>query len=313
MGRSVGQRAANLVQPPTQPPSPRCSCIGRQYRANVETGQPSITAMGAAHARAAHCRLDPQPWILDDRLADRLLPEAIRVRFQQGGARWPAQLESAVRAHFPVRARIAEDVALAGLAEGRRNYVLLGAGLDTFAWRHPRARDFTVWEVDHPDTQAWKRARLAAAGLREPPHVRFVPADLSVTSPADLDLPTRATWSWLGVTVYLDKPTTATTLQAIAASSEDAVVAVDFALTLADCDELGRTWREVTDRFSGSVGERHLSLFTGEEAKKLVRDAGLEPIEILEAEQLAARYLPDQPHLRLARATVYVVARTRTT
>jgi methyltransferase (TIGR00027 family) len=267
--------------------------------------------MGAAHARAEHCRLDPQPWILDDRLADQLVPEAVKVRFQEELARWPAQLESAVRAHFPVRARIAEDVAVAGLAEGRRDYVLLGAGLDTFAWRHPRARDFTVWEVDHPDTQSWKRARLAAAGLREPDYVRFVPADLSVTSLADLDLPRRATWNWLGVTVYLDKPTTATTLQAIGASSEDAVAAVEFALTLADCDELGRSWREATGRFSGSVGERHLSLFTPEEATKLVRDAGLEPIEILEADQLAARYLPDQQHLGLARANVYVVARTR--
>jgi methyltransferase (TIGR00027 family) len=268
--------------------------------------------MGAAHARAEHCRLDQEPWILDERLADQLVPEALKARFQEGAARRPAQLQSAIRAHFPVRARIAEDVAVAGLSEGRRDYVLLGAGLDTFAWRHPRASDFTVWEVDHPDTQSWKRARLAAVGLHEPDHVRFVSADLSVTSLADLVLPKRATWNWLGVTVYLDKPTTTTTLQAIAACSDDAVIAVEFALALADCDELGRTWREWTGRVSGSVGERHLSLFSPEEATSLVRDAGFEPIEILQAEQLAARYLLDKPDLRLARANVYIVARTPT-
>lgn len=66
---------------------------------------------------------------------------------------------------------------------GRRDYVLLGAGLDTFAWRHPRAGDFVVWEIDHPDTQAWKRAALRRAGLAEPANVRFVPRTCRQASP----------------------------------------------------------------------------------------------------------------------------------
>ena len=118
-------------------------------------------------------------------------------------AAWPPVVRRALRVSHAVRARLAEDVAAAGLAAGRRDYVLLGAGLDTFAWRHPRARDFVVWEIDHPDTQAWKRAALRRAGLAEPANVRFVSADLSATAIGDLGTPARATWNWLGVTMYL--------------------------------------------------------------------------------------------------------------
>jgi methyltransferase (TIGR00027 family) len=265
--------------------------------------------MGAAHARAEHCRLDPEPWILDDRLAGELIPSDVRERFEAGRSRLPAELKSVVRAHFPVRARVAEDAAVAGLAEGRGDYVILGAGLDTFAWRHKQAGEFTVWEIDHPDTQTWKRAQLAALGIAEPDNVRFIAADLSVTSLTELDLPNNASWNWLGVTVYLDKATTAKTLEAIAAISESAVVAAEFALTLDHCDELGRAWRELTGRFSGSVGEQHVSLFSPEEATKLVEGAGLRAAEVLQAEQLAERYLRDQPQLCVARANTYVVAR----
>jgi methyltransferase (TIGR00027 family) len=118
-------------------------------------------------------------------------------------ADWPPAVREAFRVSHAVRARLAEDMAAAGLAAGRRDYVLLGAGLDSFAWRHPRAGEFTVWEIDHPDTQEWKRAALRRTGLAEPGNVRFVPADLSVTAIGDLGVPALATWNWLGVTMYL--------------------------------------------------------------------------------------------------------------
>ena len=92
--------------------------------------------------------------------------------------------------------------------------------------------------------------------------------------------------------------------------SETAVVVVEFALTPEHCDELGRAWRERTGSFSGSLGEHHVSRFTPDEATKLIRDTGLEPIDVLQAEQLAARYLRDVPHLSLARANVYLIARS---
>jgi methyltransferase (TIGR00027 family) len=276
----------------------------------MDDGQPSLTALGSAYWRAAHRRLDPQPWILDDPVAGRLLPEDVVARLESAGSRWPGDLVAACHAHFATRSRLAEDVALAGLADGRADYVILGAGLDTFAWRHPRASEFTVWEIDLPQTQAWKRRRLAQIGLQEPDNVRFVAADLSVTPLDALGLPKRATWNWLGVTLYLDKATTAATLGAISAISDDAVAVVEFPLALDHCDELGRRWRLELGRFASGAGEPHVSLFAPDETTALVRHAGLEPVEVLDAEQLSARYLREQPNLRLARVTLHVIART---
>jgi methyltransferase (TIGR00027 family) len=167
--------------------------------------------------------------------------------------------------------------------------VLLGAGLDSFAWRHALASSFTVWEIDHPDTQAWKRQRLAQIGLPEPSNVRFAPVDLGTTTLETMSLPRRATWNWLGVTVYLDKATTAATLATIAKASETAVVVVDFALTPDYCDELGITWREDSARLNR---------------------AGFDVIEALDAADLSARYLGHHPKLRMPGANIYIVART---
>ena len=135
--------------------------------------------MGSGLLRAAHVREDPPPWVFEDALAGQLLDAAEAAELEAEMAAWPPVVRRALRVSHAVRVRLAEDVAAAGLAAGRRHYVLLGAGLDTFAWRHPRADDFVVWEIDHPDTRAWKRAALRRAGLAEPANVRFVAADLS--------------------------------------------------------------------------------------------------------------------------------------
>ena len=148
----------------------------------MEAGKASRSAMGSGLLRAAHVREDAPPWVFEDTLARRMLSPAEVAELEAPMAAWPPVVRRAFRVSHAVRARLAEDVAVAGLAAGRRDYVLLGAGLDTFAWRHPRAGEFIVWEVDHPATQAWKRAALRRAGLPEPANVRFVPADLASTA-----------------------------------------------------------------------------------------------------------------------------------
>jgi methyltransferase (TIGR00027 family) len=133
----------------------------------MEAGKASRSAMGSALLRAAHVREDRPPWVFEDTLAGRLLDAAEVAELEASMAAWPPVVRRAFRVSHAVRARLAEDVATTGLAAGRRDYVLLGAGRDTFAWRHPRAGDFVVWEIDHPDTQACKRAALRRAGLAE--------------------------------------------------------------------------------------------------------------------------------------------------
>jgi methyltransferase (TIGR00027 family) len=199
-------------------------------------------------------------------------------------------------------------VATAGLAAGRRDYVLLGAGLDTFAWRHPRAGDFVVWEIDHPDTQAWKRAALRRAGLAEPANVRFVSADLSATAIGDLGTPAWATWNWLGVTMYLQPEATAAALRAIAAGRAGTTLVVNFLLPAGTLDALGHAVRDCTAATAAATGEPVMATYARDEAADLLGEAGFGGIELFDAGRLRDRYLRDRPDLPLPGTTLIAVA-----
>lgn len=175
----------------------------------MEEGRESGTAIGAAVVRALHQTLDEEPHILDDPIAPRLVASELAqqqmlFRFVPFGAR--------LRAHFVMRSRYAEDCLAEAHADGIRQYVILGAGLDTFAYRQPEwARDLRIFEADYPATQKWKRERLGFAGIRIPGNVVYVPVDFENTtleagfSGAPLDRGGLAFFSLLGVTQYLSE------------------------------------------------------------------------------------------------------------
>jgi methyltransferase (TIGR00027 family) len=264
--------------------------------------------MGSGLLRAAHVREDRPPWILQDTLAARLLNATETQQLEKEMAAWTAEVRQAFRLSHAVRARLAEDVAIDGLAAGRSDYVLLGAGLDTFAWRHPRAGELTVWEVDHPSTQAWKRAALRRSGLAEPANVRFVPADLAVAAVRDLGLPDLATWNWLGVTMYLEPTATQAVLRAIAARSHGTTLVVNFLLAAGMLDALARSVRDVSVAAVAAAGEPVVATYTRDQAEDLLRTAGFGRVEMLDATALRARYLPGRPDLQLPGSTVIAVA-----
>jgi methyltransferase (TIGR00027 family) len=277
----------------------------------MEAGQPSRSAMGSGLLRAAHVREDRPPWVFEDALAARLLNAEETEELEASMAAWAPEVRRAFRLSHAVRARLAEDVAIAGLAAGRRDYVLLGAGLDTFAWRHPRAGEFTVWEVDHPSTQAWKRAALSRSGtvaLAEPANVRFVPADLAETAVGDLGLPGRATWNWLGVTMYLEPQATRAVLRAIAAGSPGTTLVVNFLLAAGTLDALARAVRDSSVAAVAAAGEPVVATYTQDQASNLLRTAGFGQVELFDAAALRARYLPGRPDLELPGSTVIAVA-----
>jgi methyltransferase (TIGR00027 family) len=263
--------------------------------------------MGSAYFRAAHLRDDPPPWILEDVLAEKLLSEDMVAELETSMAEWAPEVVAGFRASHAVRARVAEDVAIDGLAAGRHDYVILGAGADTFAWRHPCASQFVVWEVDTAETQAWKRAALAKAGLDEPPNVRFVAVDLATTALSDVELPGRATWNWLGVTMYLAPTVTQTTLHAIAATGA-ATVVVDFLLAPEDCDDLGRAARVNATQAVAAVGEPVRATYHPSEIDALLRSSGFDDVELLTTTALATRYLDGRARLRLPGSTTIAVA-----
>ena len=131
----------------------------------MQAGKASQSAMGSGLLRAEHVREDPPPWVFEDTLAGQLLDAAEIAELEAPMAAWPPVVRRAFRVSHAVRARLAEDVAAAGLAAGRRDYVLLGAGLDTFAWRHPRAsRKLTTSVVPVRPAAIARRAAAVASG-----------------------------------------------------------------------------------------------------------------------------------------------------
>ena len=179
---------------------------------------PSRTAAGVAFRRAAHQLLD-RPLVFIDPLARVLLSEKAQASLDADPWRGNRGVfHSRLRAFLAARSRIAEDCVAAAAAAGVRQYVVLGAGLDTFAYRNPFP-EIRVFEVDHPQTQRWKRERLEAAGLTVSAGAVYVPIDFHADTIAraladngfDANQPTAI--SWLGVVPYLDAPAVWATLE----------------------------------------------------------------------------------------------------
>ena len=191
---------------------------------------PSRTAMRVAMRRAAHQLFDCPP-VLDDPLAVRIIgPEALR---RAEGSDQDSGYARTARAFMAVRSRFAEDALGRAVERGTGQYVVLGAGLDTFAYRSPfpALRDF---EVDHPATQAWKRRKLSAASIEPPSTLTLVPVDFEHEVLADRleaagfrrDAP--AFFTWLGVTMYLTESAIDATLRFIASTPPGGGVALDY-------------------------------------------------------------------------------------
>lgn len=180
----------------------------------------SRTALATSLMRALHTRRDPKP-LIDDPYGEQLVPEPIRDIYKD-----PSTLRaSAAYAGVILRTRYTEDALRAAVANGVRQYLILGAGFDSFALRLPMfARDLEIYEIDHPVTQALKRQRLRDCGLSLPSSVHFLAADLAAEelpaalarSSFDPSLPSFV--SWLGVTMYLTRAANLAALRAIAQS-----------------------------------------------------------------------------------------------
>jgi len=274
----------------------------------MEDGKPSGTAMASGLLRAQHVHQDAPPWILEDSLAQALLSDVEIAALEAAMATWTPNVRSAFRVHHAVRARTAEDVAIEGLDTGRGCYVIVGAGLDTFAWRNPRASEFAIWELDHPDTQGWKRNALRRAGFGEPKNLHFVPIDLSITSLAQIDTPAKATWNWLGVTMYLEKSATESMLRTISAKEPGTVLVVNFLLALDGLDDLALAVRTTVAKAAAGAGEPVRAAYTREEIATLLGDTGFTSVELLDADALTSRYLGDRNDLRIPSSTIIAVA-----
>lgn len=280
----------------------------------------SITAMGAAYMRAAHQLLDAPPLVLDDPLSLRLLGEdaTASVRAAAEQHRRPEMRNQ--RARVALRSRFAEDCLAAAVARGVVQYLILGAGYDTFAYRTPAwATGLRVIEVDHPASQHEKRVRLAAAGIHVPATVTYVGAELERQSLADalgqgsvrLDLPTCC--AWLGVTMYLPEAAVDDTFRAFAACPPESEIVYTFeqppgAVTPAP----GELATEAAAAAAARFGEPWQTFLTPADLTAKLRVVGYGAVGFLSAAEADARYFHGRTDGLRAPAAAYIGwARTR--
>jgi methyltransferase (TIGR00027 family) len=261
-------------------------------------GRPSNTAFQVAAARAAHLRYDPPPHVLEDGLAEALLDDEGRAMIGQyaDGGPW-ILMEN--RLFLPLRARFAEDRLAALYRRGFRQLVILGAGLDTFAWRRPETLEgLHIYEVDHPSTQSWKRARLESLGWPIPDDTRLVPCDFERQTASEallaagFDAARPALVSWLGVIYYLAPQTAEAALrdltQLLAADSE---VVLDAMLPWEALPDRYHALRAQMADYLKGAGEPQINRHTPEALTGALRAAGFSSAEVVDRDALIREYV----------------------
>jgi methyltransferase (TIGR00027 family) len=264
----------------------------------MDAKEPSRTSMLAAVGRAMHRQRHARPWVLDDPYALPLV-----------GPGWPdvlAIFDSLLAPHLQeiafgflvARSRYAEDRLEAG---GFSQYVLLGAGLDSLAWRRPDLlRQVKIFEVDHPNTQAWKRDRAAAMGLPESDGHVFAPVDFEteelrdVLDRAGFDWSRPTLFSLLGVVMYLTRDAIATTLRTLAGASPGSGIVLTYRPPPEYLDEDSNALLKAVEPALTQLGEPFLDGLAPAEFEALVRDCGHTVDENVEPAELEARYFADR-------------------
>jgi methyltransferase (TIGR00027 family) len=150
----------------------------------MEAARPSQTALRVALRRAAHQLYDAQPLVLNDPIAVPILGQEYLPELHKTVTKLEKPFSAALRAFLVARSRYAEDMLAHAVLNGVTQYVLLGAGLDTFAYRNPYS-DLRVFEVDHPATQRWKRRLLETSHISIPQNLTFVPVDFEHSTPGE--------------------------------------------------------------------------------------------------------------------------------
>jgi methyltransferase (TIGR00027 family) len=274
---------------------------------------PDSSAVRTALWRAMHVQIDDAPHLIEDEIGLALAsPDANwrdRPDMHPLGTR-------PYRAAIVARTRFVEDLLI---EEDITQYVLLGAGLDTFVQRHPELeRRVTVFEIDQPGPQAWKRGRLEALGLGVPDRLRLIPVDFEADDDwwqalVDGGLDTRATAlvSSSGVSMYITKEATAATLRQLAGLAPGSIVVMTFMLPLELVDEADRPGLEGAARGAQASGTPWVSFYTPEEMVALARESGFGDARVESTAAIADPYLAGRTDgLRAAGGESVLIART---
>ena len=250
----------------------------------------SRTALRVAARRAAHQILDRPP-VFED-------PLALAIAGAEAVEKAASETSSpSLRAFMAARSRFAEDELARAVARGVRQYVVLGAGLDTFAYRNPHAAlGLRVFEVDHPATQEWKRARLLSAGIEIPAETVFVAVNFERQSLAGA-LPSAgfragepAFFSWLGVVPYLTEAAFLATMSFIAGLPPASGVVFDYAVERHALGPLEQLALDALASRVAAAGEPFHLFFDPAVLAAQLRQLGFRHLEDLDAAEINSRY-----------------------
>jgi methyltransferase (TIGR00027 family) len=242
----------------------------------------SRTAIMTAQFRAAHALVDRNP-IFEDRFALALADRSAAEVREFLAANVPDSCAHVVRLFVCQRSRFAEEEVERAVGSGVDQYVDLGAGLNSFAWRRPDLMaGLAMFEVDHPATQEWKRGRLTATGLAGPPNLHFVGVDLRAADTLGERLtatgfdPARASiWSWLGVIQYLPLAAVRSTLRAVAGlAAPGSKLLASYGVPDDLMEPASVQFTELTRVFTARIGEPQITRLAPSDIEAVARAAG---------------------------------------
>jgi len=279
-----------------------------------ETG-PGYTATLAAVGRAVHSQAD-RPLLKDD-LALGLAGDAGTTLLAQLTAQLPEASRHSFGLAFAIRARFVEDAVDAAVGEGIGQYVIVAAGLDSFAYRRLDVSDrMAIFEVDRPASQAWKRRRLGEMGIAIPDSVNYVPLDITARDlgqtlvAAGFDLAKPAIVSAIALTQYLAQPANEEMLQLVASFAAGSRLVITYVVPETELSELAAAGLKWTMSQAAERGEPFLRLFRPTEFEELLHRSGFSRVEQVGSDELRSMYLADRPDAQLTGieriATAYV-------
>jgi O-methyltransferase involved in polyketide biosynthesis len=310
----------------------------------IADGQPSLTAQTAAAARAAHLIVDDEPRIFADTLAEAMLGERAEEFIAYHRAHGTHPVLAGARAQVTCRSRYTEDRLARGIEHGIGQYILLGAGLDSFAYRSPLAGRVRVFEVDHPATQEWKRRVAAgsvagaagsvagaagsvagaAGSVAGAASVTYVPMDFTRDSLAEglsragFDAARPAFVSWLGVTMYLDARAIEATVSVLGGFAPGTEIVLDYMLPAGLRDAAGQAYADLVGQVAAERGEPWQSVFAPEAMAALLTRHGFGPVRDVGQRDMIPAAAWDRSDVlrpaalcRIARAAIPPAAATR--
>jgi methyltransferase (TIGR00027 family) len=280
---------------------------------NQSIPEPDNTAVRTALWRALHTLVDAEPHIIEDEVGLKLI--APPGDWQE---RPDMKFTKRLRASIVARARFVDDLVVEQSKEGIYQYVILGAGLDTFAQRRTDiASKLQIYEIDQPGTLLWKQQRLKKLGFGVPPYLHFVPVDFETTSwwdellKAGLDLHKPAIVACTGVSLYLTKEAILSTLKQVATFVPGSTLAMTFYLPMQLLDEEDRPMQEMADKGARAAGTPFISFFTPSEMLDLADEAGFKQAKTISTKDMEHLYFAGRTDdLLPASGEVFLLATT---